>query len=235
MKTERFVSEGKEINLRFDDNPEYLLVQPADENDLSGLDIEADEIRKKTDYPFMLAAFKVKRWNIDLSPWKAPAVFGNEGFGEGAAETLEFIENVLLPELYEKFSLSRSIPVVIGGYSLAGLFSLWAIRNSKRFRAAAAASPSVWFPNWTEFASEHIPEAECVYLSLGKKEEKTRNKVMSQVGIKIKEEYDILEKQLGAKNCILCWNEGNHFRDSFIRTAKAFSWCINRLAVSEER
>ncbi|WP_382735999.1 hypothetical protein [Agathobaculum butyriciproducens] len=34
---------------------------------------------------------KVERWNDDLSPWCAPAVFGHEDFGDGAAALLREI------------------------------------------------------------------------------------------------------------------------------------------------
>ena len=37
------------------------------------------------------AAVKVESWNRDLSPWPAPAVFGNESFGDGAAALLREI------------------------------------------------------------------------------------------------------------------------------------------------
>ncbi len=37
---------------------------------------------------FGLRTFKVDDWNASLSPWKAPAVFGNKDFGDGAEETL---------------------------------------------------------------------------------------------------------------------------------------------------
>ena len=33
---------------------------------------------------FRLLTFQVTDWNNDLSPWEAPAVFGDEGFGGGA-------------------------------------------------------------------------------------------------------------------------------------------------------
>ena len=29
------------------------------------------------------------------------------------------------------------------------------------------------------------------------------------------------------RNCILEWNEGNHFKDPDIRTAKGFAWLLN--------
>jgi hypothetical protein len=47
---------------------------------------------------------------------------------------------------------------------------------------------------------------------------------MASVGNKIREAYELLSNQ-GVK-CILEWNEGNHFQDADIRTAKAFSWII---------
>ena len=66
--------------------------------------------------------------------------------------------------------------------------------------------------------------ARSVYLSLGDKEEKTRNPVMATVGDRMREAYEILKNQ-GVKT-ILEWNQGNHFRDADIRTAKAFAWVI---------
>ncbi len=41
---------------------------------------------------------------------------------------------------------------------------------------------------------------------------------------------EALVKMLKDKNYIFEWNEGNHFVQSDVRTAKAFSWCINQLA-----
>ena len=35
-----------------------------------------------------MLAIKVDNWNQELSPWKAPAVFGKEAFGDGASNLL---------------------------------------------------------------------------------------------------------------------------------------------------
>ena len=59
----------------------------VDDHDLAVIENEVAAIRKTAD-DFRLLAIKVKNWNLDLSPWNAPAVFGKEGFGGGAAETL---------------------------------------------------------------------------------------------------------------------------------------------------
>ena len=66
--------------------------------------------------------------------------------------------------------------------------------------------------------------AGAVYLSLGDKEEKTRNPVMSQVGNAIRDIYTYLNDQ--KIPCTLEWNKGNHFKDADLRTAKAFAWVM---------
>ena len=108
---------------------------------------------------------------------------------------------------------------------MAGLFSLWAAYRTDLFRGVAAASPSIWFPGFYEFMSENRILCGSVYLSLGDKEERTRNPVMATVGDRIRAAYALLQKQ--DVKCILEWNKGNHFKDADLRTAKAFTWLMN--------
>lgn len=192
-----------------------VLIQLTGDHELSGLENEVEEIRKRTSIDFRFIAAKVDDWNYELSPWKAPAVFGNEDFGDGAARTLEQILTLCT---------DKSKAYYIGGYSLAGLFSLWAAYQTDIFSGVAAASPSVWFPGFIAYMKEHEINSETVYLSLGDREEKTRNPVMSQVGNCIQKGYDWLTKC--GINCTREWNQGNHFREPDIRTAKAFAWVL---------
>ncbi len=214
---------GRACTLYSCDKPEYLLIQPADDHDIEVLDNEVWHIETLTDAAFSLAVFKVKHWNNDLSPWVAPPVFGNEPFGGGAPDTLTFIERELIPSV----GVGEDVPVIIGGYSLAGLFALWAAYTSNRFAGVAGVSPSVWFSDWLNFVSERTPAARCIYLSLGKKEEKTRNKLMASVGENIRRQYELL--QTAGVPSVLEWNEGNHFTEPDIRTAKGFSACMEML------
>ncbi len=154
------------------------LIQPVDDHDLEGIRNEYEKIRELTDMDFCLTAFKINDWNKDLSPWVAPAVFGIENFGDGAADTLKEILS-LCTDKDKKY--------YIGGYSLAGLFSLWASVQTDKFEGVAAASPSVWFPDFLDYIRERKPLCRKIYLSLGDKEEKTRNPVMATVGDKIRE------------------------------------------------
>ena len=193
------------------------LIQPVDDHDLEGIRNEYEKIRELTGMDFCLTAIKVNDWNKDLSPWVAPAVFGIENFGDGAADTLKEILS-LCTDKDKKY--------YIGGYSLAGLFSLWAIVQTGRFEGVAAASPSVWFPDFLDYIRERKPLCKKIYLSLGDKEEKTRNPVMATVGDKIREPDSFLAQQ--GFDCVLEWNEGNHFKDFDIRTAKAFASVMSR-------
>ena len=209
-------------------NPEAdtLLIQMVDDHDLEVIENEVSYIEKLSGGQcFDLKAIRVKNWNDDLSPWPAPAVFGNEEFGGGAKETLEFVLGKIVPTPEE--IKSRGIKrVFIGGYSLAALFALWAGYQTNAFDGIASASPSVWFPQFTDFMQENEIHTEAVYLSLGDREERTRNPVMSKVGAAIREANNLLATS--GVDCELEWNKGNHFKDPDFRTAKAFAWLMNR-------
>lgn len=226
-RKENFVIDSKKCIGYITDTTKYLLIQPVDEHDIEVLDNEVAEILKNTDKQFSLIAFKIEDWNNELSPWEAPPAFGNKSFGSGATDTLEFIESKLIPEVKERYDFTDDVQVILGGYSLAGLFSLWSAYKSKTFSGIAAASPSVWFNGWEEFMNNNTPLSNTIYLSLGDTEEKTKNKVMSAVGDNIRKQEELLKND--NINTLLEWNKGGHFSDSDLRVVKAFAWCIENL------
>ena len=196
---------------------DIVLIQPVDDHDLALIENEIAAIADNSDKDFRLIVVKVDDWNLDLSPWQAPAVFGKDAFGGGASDTL----SAMLPLCEDKTKT-----YYIGGYSLAGLFALWAAYQTDTFKGVAAASPSVWFPDFENYVIHNRIQTEAVYLSLGDKEEKTRNPVMTQVGNAIRSIHHHLDDS--HINCALEWNQGNHFKDADFRTAKAFAWLLNR-------
>ena len=207
-----------------DPKAENILIQMVDDHDLEVIEQEVSYIRELVqEKTFCLAAVKVQSWNTDLSPWAAPAVFGSEGFGGGASGTLAFLKEELIPRL-RGAACAVERKLYIGGYSLAGLFALWAAYQTDLFSGAAAASPSVWFPSFTDYMRNNPIHTDAVYLSLGDREEKTKNPVMSRVGDAIREGYVILQN--AGCDCILEWNRGNHFKEPDLRTAKAFAWLL---------
>ncbi len=209
-----------------DKDSDICLVQMVDRREEEVLQKEYDLItgHYRNAKP-LLVAVMVKDWNKDLSPWEAPPAFGKEPFGGGGRDTLNFILEELLPEIRKQyFPDKKDVKIVIGGYSLAGLFALWSVYQTDVFSGCVAASPSVWFQDWIGYAQENKCLTDTVYLSLGKKEPKTKNPVMRTVG-------DCIEKQaelLIDKNVIFEWNEGNHFKDPDVRMAKGFVWTLSR-------
>ena len=193
--------------LKFGDRPcriygtdcaEYLLLQMTDEHELQHMDNEISAIAQGSAHSFLFAAVPVKNWNDELSPWKSPAVWGKESFGGNAAGTLRFLTEQAIPTLKQQFALPENVRIILGGYSLAGLFALW--------------------------ASTRPIQTQHIYLSLGDKEEHTKNAVMAVVGDNIR----TLHSQLIARgaDCTLEWNSGGHFKDADLRTARAFRWAM---------
>ena len=118
-------------------------------------------------------------------------------------------------------------PIILGGYSLAGLFALWAACQTDRFGAVVAGSPSLWAGDWPGYAAGHTMRARQVYLSLGDREERSRNRTFARVGDRIREEHRRLQQQLGEENTTLVWEEGGHFADPAARMARGFVWCLS--------
>lgn len=249
---EKRIIGGRECLIYDCGSPYVLLIQPVDDHDIEVLDSEVNKICEllngaaasaagcAAEGPvsglisgpvsgFTLAAFRVNDWNTDLSPWEAAPVFGDAGFGSGAEDTLKYILESLIPELTgygTSTGTEHNTELYLGGYSLAGFFSLWAAYQTDRFAGVAAVSPSVWFPGWMDFAREHSIGAPRVYLSLGDKEERTRNPVMRTVGDNIRSQLELLRSDAGCTDCTLEMNQGNHFREPDLRTAKGFAWLL---------
>ena len=201
-------------------NPDasVVLIEPIHVPD--GMEQEASLIREISGMDFRLLAVRVD-WFNDLSPWTAPALSGEIPFGNGAGKTLKEIL---------KLTGEPGKQYVLGGYSMGGLFALWAACRTDAFSAVAAASPSVWFPGFPEYLFSNDVRTGRVYLSLGAREEKARHSVLATVGDRIREIHEWLTSQ--AIPCCLEWNEGNHFRDLELRMAKGFAWAMKGISVT---
>ena len=227
MKKLNFKIEEKECILYTNENKkiEYILIQPVDEHDMQLLDNEVKYISKNTDKNFSLAAFKIEDWNSELTPWEMPLLRGKGNFGDGAGKTLEFIKEKLIPNLVKLVNIQENnVKYILGGYSLAGLFSLWSGYQTDIFDGIAGVSPSVWYKDWIKFVKNNKILVKNVYLSLGDLEEKTKHQVLSKIGDNIREYFEILRNYEDLEKYVLEWNEGNHFRDSDVRMGKGFVW-----------
>ena len=202
----------------------FLLVQPVDSNDQKELPQEVVYMEEHCSQTFTFVAIHIPRWFEQLAPWCAPPIFGKTPFGDGAAATLHDIRLICTSILAET-SAASCMPVVLGGYSLAGLFALWS-GYQYAFDAVVAASPSVWYPQWLLYASEHRPLTHTFYLSIGDTESKSKNKIFSTVDDCLHHNVLLLE----AKQVVhhFEYNQGNHFQENGVRTAKGFVWAMER-------
>ena len=233
MKTTRLDDLSIPVDLYICGQPEALLIQPLERKEMATIGHEVSLITRHTGRPFAMAAFKIEDWHLQLTPWHDDAISRREEVGKHAAETLRFITDELLPRvnslLGDLYAAADDMPAVLGGYSLAGLFSLWASTLSNAFQGIAATSPSVWIRDLQAYARSHPTQSQVVYMSLGRKEEHVRNVSMSRVGANIRFEQQLLEQQLGPDNTTLQWNEGGHFDHMDTRTAQAYAWTLNKL------
>jgi hypothetical protein len=205
------LTQGKRFG---DPNAKDILIQVTGGQEESFLQREYEQICALSGRnDFCLLTFAVTDWNNDLSPWEAPPAFGDEAFGGGADKIREELTEQV-KQIREEYPDAK---LYLGGYSLAGLFALWAATKSDDFDGVAAVSPSVWFPGFTDYLKEHFADLYFAYLSLGEKEGKTREAIVKT--------QEILEEQFVENT--LEWNPGNHFKEPDLRMAKGFAWLLD--------
>ena len=225
MLEERIIG-GKTCRLFGLEAPRWLLIQPSARHETESLEEEARQLAALTDVPFLLVTIELADWTLELLPWPDGNISRDPEAGKHAQDTLQYILQELIPELQYRYG---PLPVVLGGYSLGGLFALWASCQTDAFTAVAAASPSVWAHGWLPFAQKHTPQTGRIYLSLGDREEKVKNQAIARVGDTLRSYYDLLQKQIGPDRCTLVWESGGHFNDNAGRLARAFAWCLPHL------
>ena len=226
MSHKSITIDGRECFVSDSVQPRYVLLQTLGNHERGIFDSTAALISETTGVPFVLAAFQVFDWDLDLTPWHDDAINRKPEVGTKTGDTLRYVTESLLTALEKEYG---KLPVILGGYSLGGLFAIWSSSQTDRFAAIAAASPSLWIRDWLDFAQMHPVKASKVYLSLGDREEHVKNRAIARVGDSVRGEYELLQAQLGKDNCTLAWNPGGHFQDEDRRLAAAFSWCIKAL------
>ncbi|MBQ8200780.1 MAG: hypothetical protein IJZ74_03310 [Clostridia bacterium] len=163
-------------------------------------------------------------WNCDLSPWSAPAVFrAGEDFSGGAAAYLERLLAEVIPEAEAAvpFPLRRRY---IAGYSLAGLFAMWAAMQTDCFCGAASMSGSLWYDGFLEWTQGKKMHANHVYLSVGDREARTRNARMASVEECTRAMAAQLE--MSGIRTHFALEAGGHFDGVSARIARGIDWII---------
>lgn len=164
-------------------------------------------------------------WDQELSPWPHSwIVVPDDDFTGQGPQYLAWIETTLCDWI-----ASVTGPVsrwIIGGYSMGGMFALYAASMSSRFMGAVCISGSVWYPDFVSFIETHpIPETlQVVYLSTGSTESNVKNPVLRTTMDHMKALYAFYEeKGLDVKFQI---NPGNHFQHAIHRVVIAIDWIL---------
>ena len=160
---------------------------------------------------FAMVAFEVER--TDFTHTGFPAL-------------LHYIDTALLASIKARYS---DLPLIVGGYSLGGLFALWCATQRDYFKAVAACSPSLWAEGWQTYYEQHPSKAQFIYMSMGTDEERTQKMPYKTVGDKCRWQHRKHLELVGEERCELRWHEGDHFTHSEQRKAQAFARCIEGL------
>ena len=110
---------------------------------------------------------------------------------------------------------------------MAGLFTIYTLFKTNEFLKVGSVSGSLWYPLFSEFVekNEVLQGIFTFYMSLGDKEKKTSNKIMSEVETNSLIIFERIKPQFN--NSKFEFNPGNHFKDEDLRIAKCISYLLN--------
>ena len=163
-------------------------------------------------------------WNRDLSPWPAKAVFpGEDDFAGRADDLLAELTGCILP-LAEQALPSPPQYRALAGYSLAGLFCVYAAFRTAAFTRIASVSGSMWYDGFLSFAGQTPLAApvERAWFSVGAKEKRTRNPRMASVEDNTRAMERLFRSRGAGTRFTL--HPGNHFADTEARMAEALAF-----------
>ena len=166
-----------------------------------------------------LCALSGEDWNADLSPWAAPRAFRKGAdFTGGGPAYLDFLCREVLPAANARCA-PETAAQGIAGYSMAGLFALWAALQKPAFTHVASLSGSLWFDGfagWLAAPPAAVPRG--AVLSLGDAEPGARDPRLAAVGACTRQTAERL-RALGA-DTVFYWESGGHFTDISARCAR---------------
>ena len=123
----------------------------------------------------ILAAVEVD-WNRELTPWPAPKVMlKGKAFAGEADAYLDMLCTRIAPAVEARLPFPPCWRG-IAGYSLAGLFAVYALYRTDFFDRAASLSGSLWYDGFEDYQDSHVPVRipEKLYFSLGDREAQTK-------------------------------------------------------------
>ena len=164
----------------------------------------------------------------DYTPWPLQASETMPMDFEGKAEEhLSFISTHVIPFCESEYGLASSAEKrVIGGYSLGGLFSLYAAVNNDLFGTVLSCSSSLWYPDFLDYLKEHPFKATHpkLYMSVGDQEGTTATNLTADQTSNTIALKDFYEPKFQAGDFKFTLEEGNHGNDISGRAWRAVEW-----------
>lgn len=160
----------------------------------------------------------------ELLPYPRPEL-GARFANAHALEYYHTLTTTILPNL--KAQLPHTGELILVGYSLAGLFALWALTQPNcPFTRAISCSGSLWYPG-AGTALTLPPEAtvHSVYLSLGDKESTKGPRLFRSVGSATAQAYEYYRTRC---NCTYELNPGGHFDQVTTRLVQGIAWTLQQ-------
>lgn len=185
-------------------------------------------LRQKDCGAFTLVAVSGLLWDHDMSPWAIPPISRDDTPCTGGADDyLQLLTEKILPRAEEEIPGGISWRGLTG-YSLAGLFAVYAIYRTDLFSRIASMSGSLWFPGIREYLQSHEParKPDCMYFSLGSKECRTRNRYLQCVQQNTTAIESFFREQ--GVDTQFRLHPGNHYQDAPERTAAGLAWILSR-------
>ncbi len=179
---------------------------------------------------FSLAVISAVDWNDDMTPWPIPPISkGDTPCSGGADSYLAQLIGEILPQITAALPFSPTY-CALSGYSLAGLFAVYAAYKTDRFSRLVSASGSLWYPDFIPFVRQHriSEQVHVMYFSLGDQESHTKNQYLAPV----EENTRFLAQYFSERGIqtIFQLNRGNHYRNSTGRTAAGIQWMLQQQA-----
>lgn len=154
------------------------------------------DVRSVQDLATTIVTVPIADWRDALTPWAAAGIYREEPpFGGHAARTLAKLCGETIPALEAEMSIQPHARAICG-YSLGGLFALYALTHSDTFRACACLSGSVWYEGWVEYLRELDVDLRdsFAFLSVGTKEKRAARPLLRTVERNMEECARILER-----------------------------------------
>lgn len=162
-------------------------------------------------------------WNRDLTPWPAKGIFKKEkDFGGKASFFLKDLTEEFLDNIENSIGISNAERTLIG-ISLSGLFAVWASTQTDKFNGIASISGSLWYDDFAQRLPSLAvnPSVHKFFISLGRKEKKSKDQRMSTVEDATNEVVSILKEKGIPVEYVL--DEGTHFSPIVPRLQAAIS------------